>query len=369
MVRYTLTDSGFPSSTRGELLKVAANFKNRTSHKALTMETPFKMLYGEEADLSHLHVIGARTFVHIKGPRKLDTAAWEAKVCSYSEESKSYRLWNPKTRRVVENRDVTFIETPSHLFFWPSKLSLWQDLVPPPWDPDEDTMGNDYISYDDLLPDVRDYTGVLDYTTNIPANHENVSDVSVDPQSVISPRETCSRPLHLRMEPHSPQNLCLEQQENLLCQREYHRREEGERFRRPPCWLQQEGGRYQTNRIHRSNAVTQRAAAELTGAVTRYRGVRPNNNNNHAALMEPFEPSTLHKLRQLGLCTSTDTPNTAHQLDAEAVAAEVAYTMSTHSRAVREGENRTVSRTPSRRPWTYTRRRVGMKNRTRRSQV
>ena len=57
------------------------------------------------------------------------------------------------------------------------------------------------------------------------------------------------------------------------------------------------------NRIHRSNVVTRRAAEELTGAVTRYRGVYPNknnndddsniNNNNHAALAECFQPSTL----------------------------------------------------------------------------
>ena len=44
----------------------AAYLKNRTPHKALKMETPFKMLRGEEVDLSHILVIGARTFVHIK---------------------------------------------------------------------------------------------------------------------------------------------------------------------------------------------------------------------------------------------------------------------------------------------------------------
>ena len=43
--------------------------------------------------------------------------------------------------------------------------------------------------------------------------------------------------------------------------------------------------------------------------------------------MERFQPSTLHKLRQLGIYTNTDTPDTAHQLDVEAVAAQVAYTM------------------------------------------
>ena len=172
------------------------------------------------------------------------------------------------------------------------------------------------------------------------------------------------------------------------------------------------GDAIRNNRIHRPNVVTRRAAAELMGAATRYRGVRPNknnnddddninnnshaalaerfqpstlhklrqldiysltdtpdnndtynnhhaalaersqpstlqelrqvglytntdtlddndiNNNNHAALAERFQPSTLHKLRQLGRCTNTDTPDTAYQLDAEAVPAEVAYTRS-----------------------------------------
>ena len=75
------------------------------------------------------------------------------------------------------------------------------------------------------------------------------------------------------------------------------------------------------NRTYWPNVVTRRAAAELTGAVTRYRGVRPQNNNtddnninnnNYAALAERFQPSTLHKLQQLGLYTNTDTPDTAH---------------------------------------------------------
>ena len=76
-------------------------------------------------------------------------------------------------------------------------------------------------------------------------------------------------------------------------------------------------GAIHSNRIHRPNVVTRRTAAELTGTVTRYKGVRPNknnddddddiNNNNHAALAERFQSSTLHKLRQLGIYTITDT--------------------------------------------------------------
>ena len=87
------------------------------------------------------------------------------------------------------------------------------------------------------------------------------------------------------------------------------------------------GAAMRDNRIHRPNIVTRCAAAEVTGAVTRYRGVHPNiNNNNHAALAERFQPSTLHKLRRLDLYTNTDTPDTAHQLDAETVPVEVTYT-------------------------------------------
>ena len=52
-----------------------------------------------------------------------------------------------------------------------------------------------------------------------------------------------------------------------------------------------------------------------------------NNKNNHATLADLFHRNTLHRLRQLGLYTNTDTPSTAHQLDAKAVIADVVYTM------------------------------------------
>ena len=50
----------------GGLFMTSSYLKIRTPHKALKMETPFKMLHGEEADLSHLRFIGARISVHIK---------------------------------------------------------------------------------------------------------------------------------------------------------------------------------------------------------------------------------------------------------------------------------------------------------------
>ena len=44
----------------------AAYLCNRMPHSGLDMETPFKRLYGKEATLSHLKILDARAFVHIK---------------------------------------------------------------------------------------------------------------------------------------------------------------------------------------------------------------------------------------------------------------------------------------------------------------
>ena len=53
----------------------------------------------------------------------------------------------------------------------------------------------------------------------------------------------------------------------------------------------------------------------------------PTTTTANVALGALFQPSTLHELRQLGLFTKMDTPDTAHQLNAEVVVAVVAYTM------------------------------------------
>ena len=152
-------------------------------------------------------------------------------------------------------------------------------------------------------------------------------------ESVISLGETCSCPLNLRLKPHHQWSLCTEQQEGLR-HGEHYRRVEGERrpkegnFRWPLCRLQGERAATRNNRILRPNVVTRRVSMERTGVVPHQRGVRPNNNNNSQVALEAlFQPNTLHELWQLGLCTKMNTPDTEHQLDAEVVVAEVAYTM------------------------------------------
>ena len=116
MIRCLLVDSGLPSKLWGESMLTATYLCSRMPHPGLDMETPFKRLYGMEVNLWYLKVFGARAFVHIKDAKKLEPKSWKGLLCGFSEdEALSYRVWNPKTCRVVESRNVTFIETPPHL--------------------------------------------------------------------------------------------------------------------------------------------------------------------------------------------------------------------------------------------------------------
>ena len=142
---------------------------NRIPHSALNMETPYKKLYGKHAVLFHLKIIDARAFVHIKNPNKLGHTSWEGMVCGFSETMSSfYHIWNPKTRRVVESRIVVFIKTPPNLLPATRQLSQQQDLELPSYDFSDDTLDDNYVSHDDMLRNVQNYTSSLNFGVDTP---------------------------------------------------------------------------------------------------------------------------------------------------------------------------------------------------------
>ena len=78
MTRCFLTETGLPKRLWGELASTAVFLKNRIPHRALGSDTPYYRMFGKNADLSFLRVIGSRAFVHEEGHRdKLDQRAWE----------------------------------------------------------------------------------------------------------------------------------------------------------------------------------------------------------------------------------------------------------------------------------------------------
>ena len=115
---------------------------NRAPHASLADETPYKALYGKDANLGHLRAIAARALVHVEThTKKSEQRPWEERLVSYSMDSKSFQIYNASTRSVRESKNVIFIGTPSVL---PE-----QDLVSG-FDEGEFT----YDEYDDMVRDV-----------------------------------------------------------------------------------------------------------------------------------------------------------------------------------------------------------------------
>ncbi|CAN0101383.1 unnamed protein product, partial [Sphacelaria rigidula] len=85
----------------------------------LDMQSPHKMLKRTEPDLNHIRVILPPKTMHVWGGgcrRKcLALKAVEGRLVGYSDDSKSYKAYNPAKQGIIESRSVVFIETPTHL--------------------------------------------------------------------------------------------------------------------------------------------------------------------------------------------------------------------------------------------------------------
>ena len=161
----------------------AAYVGNRAPHSALNMQSSYKMLKRTEPDLRIFCIIGAKAFEHIeKRTKKLALKAVEGRLVGYSSNSKSNRKYNPVTRCIMESRNVIFIETPSRLLPPPSEgpQPLMQEL-PPGDDPDRDNKGHNYITDDDFLFDLRNYTSVVGHPGSAFTDHVTASRRSENP--------------------------------------------------------------------------------------------------------------------------------------------------------------------------------------------
>ena len=99
IVRCFVPHTTLPNFLWGELMKTTVYLRNRNTDAALQNGTPYKALYGKDGYLGHLRVIGSQAFVHEEThTHKLEKCASESQLVGFSEESKSYRIYNSDTR-------------------------------------------------------------------------------------------------------------------------------------------------------------------------------------------------------------------------------------------------------------------------------
>ena len=74
--------------------------------------TPFEAWTKEKPKVDHLRVFGCDAFAHISKDerKKLDSKSRKCILVGYGQETKGYRLYDPKRERIIYSRDVKFNE-------------------------------------------------------------------------------------------------------------------------------------------------------------------------------------------------------------------------------------------------------------------
>lgn len=95
-------------------------------HQVLDNKTPEEILTDIKLDISHLHLFGFPLYFHVPKDKrnKLEAIGRNATFVGYGENSKAYKIYIPRQRKVEIHRDVTFDEDET--------LEKPRDLPPPP---------------------------------------------------------------------------------------------------------------------------------------------------------------------------------------------------------------------------------------------
>jgi hypothetical protein len=95
-----------------EAVGTACYLINRSPSSTLVEKTWHEVWTGNKPSLEHLRVFGFDAYVHVPKENwsKLDNKAEKCICIGYRDGMKGYKLWNPKTKKIVYSRDVVFRE-------------------------------------------------------------------------------------------------------------------------------------------------------------------------------------------------------------------------------------------------------------------
>ena len=115
MVRCMLKRKNVPNEFWAEAVCCAGYLINRSPTKCLNNITPHEAWYRRKPNIQHLKVFGSVAYSLIPEAmrNKFDDKSEKCIFIGYSEKSKAYKLFNPKTKKIVISRDVRVDEESS----------------------------------------------------------------------------------------------------------------------------------------------------------------------------------------------------------------------------------------------------------------
>ncbi|KAL7290151.1 hypothetical protein TKK_0015865 [Trichogramma kaykai] len=110
--RCLLLQSGLPASFWAEAIHTANYIRNRCYSETVGC-TPFEKWTGRKPSISHMRSFGEKNHVLNKSPTKgkFDRRGLEGIFLGYSDDSKAFRVWLTKAKKIIASRDVKFSGT------------------------------------------------------------------------------------------------------------------------------------------------------------------------------------------------------------------------------------------------------------------
>jgi len=123
----------------GETMRTTFDLINLSLSAPLNGDVPEKAWTGKEESYKHMRVFGCRASVHIPKDKrsKLDDKAKHCIFVGYAHEEFGYRLWDPIDKKIIQSRDVFFLEDQTIEDFDKSKKfevsnEIFVDPISPP---------------------------------------------------------------------------------------------------------------------------------------------------------------------------------------------------------------------------------------------
>ncbi|KMQ84419.1 copia protein, partial [Lasius niger] len=111
MARCMMRQANVPPVFWAEAVNTACYVRNRCITKSLDGQVPYKLWKGKTPTVIYFKIFGSKVFVLDKNPQKgkFDSRSEEGIFVGYSNESKAYRVWLPKSHKLIVSRDVKFL--------------------------------------------------------------------------------------------------------------------------------------------------------------------------------------------------------------------------------------------------------------------
>jgi hypothetical protein len=111
--RSMVASSGVPAFLLTEVINYANHFVNRGPTHANHGITPEQQYYKVCPDVSHLRTFGCVAYSHIpkENRKKLESKTRHCMMVGFDNKSKSYRLYDPVSKKIILNQDVKFKES------------------------------------------------------------------------------------------------------------------------------------------------------------------------------------------------------------------------------------------------------------------